>query len=65
MRRLKLKLFLIIGNSKIIYKMIKVLTVEHCDGNALYIADKFSLSLPNIFFENPPKKYEIDEKKLK
>ena len=34
--RLKLKLFLRIGKSRMIYKMIEVLTVEHCDGNALY-----------------------------
>ena len=53
-RRLKLKL---VSKSKSIYKIIEVLTVEHCDGNALY-------SRPNIFSENSPKKYEIGEKDI-
>jgi hypothetical protein len=41
--RLKLKLFLRIGKSRMIYKMIEVLTVEHCDGNALYSRQIVSL----------------------
>ena len=30
----------------------------------LKLAEKFSFSLPNIFSENLPKKYKIDEKNI-
>ena len=64
LRRLKSELLLSIGKSKIIYKIIEVLTVEHCDGNTLSIYLTNCLSHYQIFSRKIPLRNKKIMKKI-